>query len=232
MRIDFLVNTNEYDVIRWFAKGLAKALKNQEVSIRFLSLDYDERYLIVSKIQEDPPDCTCSFSDVSFNNKTPISELLQLPHFSLSIDPVIYFLHQLKSSYSFISYVDQHDGKLFDEVGFNNHFFLPHGGDTEFFKDPEDFRPYQAVFFGSCIDYECVEREWLSKYGSLIVKALSATCDKVLSSSMDSLLFLLLESLKENQIDPNTICIPLLHHEVDLYIRGKDRIELLKALST
>lgn len=229
MKIDILVAPNPYNSTQVFAQGLSDGLRAIGISTRIVDIEPAKIVKIFNDIQTNKPDLTCSFSDVTYHRK-PICEHFNRPHLSLFVDPAIYFLHQLQAKQSWVSYVDQHDQQLLNGMNFTQHFFLPHAGDPKMLQSPSSARHYQAVFFGSCIDYNVLSQTWLGKYPKAICDVLQKTCDKVLSQRMDSILYVLLETLVENGFTPQEHNLAIYHHEIDQYIRGKDRVELLKSL--
>jgi len=225
MQIDFLIGDNPYGTTPFFAKSLAAAMERLGYRTRlFWVADY-HFFHALNEIHAQPPQLTCSFSDIHVQGK-PLGEMLRIPHLSLLIDPAIYFLHQLKSEkYGWVSCVDQDDCKWLQEGGFKNSFFLPHGAETALLTPVDKKRPFDAVFFGTCIDYQAIEKSWEKRYAKH-ARVLREAAERVLAPAGISILNALL-SLNVAMAE-----IPLLHREVDQYIRGKDRVELLKKIST
>ncbi|MEZ5315503.1 MAG: hypothetical protein R3E91_04780 [Chlamydiales bacterium] len=213
MKIDFLVAENRYGSTLHFAKAFAKALERMGVDTRLHWIGEGEFFHAFHQIMADPPDLTCSFSNIHLSGQ-PIGDLWQIPHLSLLVDPAIYCLPQLLGQYSWVSCVDYGDLKFLQELNFKNVFYLPHGADRNLLTPPGKERLYEVVFFGSCVEY-LVQEEIV----------LHAT-NRVLSSQTLSILQALIE-----------LGIPqerLVHYhtEVDLCVRFYDRIRLLSALKS
>lgn len=216
MKIDFLIAENPYGTTVHFARGLAEALKRQGAETRLFWIGEGHFYHAFYTMMGDPPDLTCSFSDISLQKK-PLGELWHIPHLSILIDPAIYFLHQLKGDYSYISCVDENDCDFIRALNFSRVFFFPHGVEANLKTDPHKNRPFDAVFFGTCLDYEAIAERWGENR-----ELLTAASERVLNSSEVSILQALVELGVEEER------LPLFHYEVDTYTRGKERVELIK----
>lgn len=190
MKIDILVADCPYGTTPHFSKALAAGLEKEGAHARLHWIDDFFRSAL-----NNPPDFTCSFSDIHMNGQ-PLAALWNIPHLSMLVDPAIYFQHHIHPN-SYISCVDPND------VPFLNHknaFYLPHGGDPAHLTPPDTHRPYDVVFFGTCLD----------------LPPPHPLGDAILTKQGPTLL--------ETTTDPE------LHHTLDLYIRAKDRIDLLNSL--
>lgn len=219
MKIDVLAAANQYGTGVHFAKGLAAALERLEVSTRLFWVDDGHFFHALHAILGDPPDLTCSFADISLNKK-PLGELWQIPHLSWLIDPPIYFLHQLQGSYSYAACVDAEDLAFITRLGFPRGNFLPHGADVYHLTPVKVDRPYEKVFFGTCVDYEAIAEHWPKEIRELLLAASA----KVLSPAGITVL----QALGELGVSPENL--PYYHGEVDRFTRGKDRVELIRSL--
>jgi len=225
MKIDFLVADNQYDSTLTFAKGFVKALERQGVEARIIWAGEYQFSKALYEISANSPDLTCSFSDITGWDGQNLGELLQIPHLSILVDPVVYFLHQLKGEYSWVSCVDEEEAQLLkEEFAFERSFFLPHGVDRALLDLPEKERLYDVVFFGTCVDLDVVEESWKELYPVRTQKLLKEVSERVLSPEGISTLKALIEAgVKEDEM-------VVMHSEVDLYTREKNRIELLRAV--
>src|SRR5262249_33312271 len=85
---------------------------------------------------------------------------------------------------------------------------------------PSVSRRYKYVFFGTCIDYEALALQWCAADKELLLCA----AQRVLSEANATLLQALV-SFGVQSYD-----LPRLHDQLDLYTRGKERVELLRAM--
>ncbi|MFZ0565472.1 MAG: glycosyltransferase [Chlamydiales bacterium] len=224
MRIDFLIGDNLYGSTLHFSKSLSRALNRLGVETRLFWVGDGHFFHAFYEILADPPDLTFSFSDIRGANQTPVGDLWQIPHLSYLIDPAIYFLHQLKGDYSYIACVDEEDYQFVRSLNFDRALFLPHGVDRDLFTPIETDRPYELVFFGSCIDFEKVALSWKEKYDPSTRNLLHEAARLVLADEKISILSALVK------LGVGETNLPLWHHEVDLYTRGKDRVDLIHSL--
>ncbi|MCH9628105.1 MAG: hypothetical protein S4CHLAM2_17580 [Chlamydiales bacterium] len=208
MKVDFLIGDNRYGSAAHFSKMLAAAFERQGVYTRLHWIAEGRFSDALHTIQSDPPDLTCSFSDI----KPPLG--LFWPHLSLLVDPAIYFLHQLQGEQAWVSCVDEGDVEFLRSLDCERAFYLPHGVESTLKTSPAKKRPYDVVFFGSCIEPEAPDE---------IVLAAS---QRVLSSENLSIL----QSLVELEIADEKL--PGYHMQVDLYTRFLDRVSLLKSLKS
>lgn len=219
MKIDILVGENEYGTTPHFAKGLGKALEALGTSVRIFWVGEGHFFHAFYALSNDPPDLTCSFSDISLNQQ-PLGELWNIPHLTLLIDPPIYFLHQLTTKNAWVSCADYQDTEFVRQLGFAKTFCLPHATDRDLFTPVDQKRPYDIVFFGTCVDFEQIAQDWQSKDKELLYEA----SKRVLTSQSVSILQTLVE------LGVQELELPRLYSEVYQYTRGKERIELIRAL--
>lgn len=219
MKVDILLGENTYGTTLHFAQGLRAAWEQQGVDVRLFGVGEGHFFHAFYAIMADPPDFTCSFSDISLNRETSLGDLWEIPHLSLLVDPPIYFLHHLTGKYGYCSCVDQLDCDFIQDPRI---FFLPHGVDAQYQTPVHKERPHDLVFFGTCVDYEEVAASWSPQERDL----LHAASERVLSPAGISIAQALLE------LNVSPIDLPRYHGEVDRYTRGKDRVELIRSLKS
>jgi hypothetical protein len=213
MKIDFLIGDNTYGSTVHFAKAFSQALQREGAQTRLHWIGDGHFFHAFHEITRDPPDLTCSFSDVHLSG-TSIGDLWRIPHLSLLIDPAIYFLHHFRGEYSWVSCADRGDVEFVKKLDFERVFYLPHGGDRTLLTSPESERSFEVVFFGSCIEQTAKDETVL------------AASERVLTSEGISILQALLE------LGVSDVLLPRYHAEVDLYTRFLDRVNLLSALKS
>jgi spore maturation protein CgeB len=218
-KIDILIGDNAYGSVIHFSKSLSQAFERCGVATRLFWIGDHHFFHAYYAIMADPPDLTCSFSDISLDRK-PLGDLWQIPHLSFLVDPPIYFLHQFTGKYGWVSCVDTEDCAFVRALNFPRVFFLPHAAEAQLQTPVKKNRPLDTVFFGTCLDYQAIAKGWPKEERDLLL----AASEKVLSAGGQSILQALLE-LGVQQID-----LPRYHAEVDRYTRGKDRIELIRSL--
>ncbi len=217
-KIDFLIGDTPYNSTVHFSKAFARALEAHGVECRLFSVAEGQFHHALHALLTDPPDFTCSFSDIVLGGRS-LGELTAIPHLSLLLDPAIYFLHQVSG---WVSCVDEGDAEFLQAGGAPRVLFLPHAGDSHLKRAPgSGERLYDTVFFGTCLDIDQIKSEWKDRFDTSTIDLLLAASSCVLSKRSPSILDALLELGVEEEK------LPIFHLEVDRYTRGKDRIELL-----
>jgi spore maturation protein CgeB len=79
------------------------------------------------------------------------------------------------------------------------------------------------VTLGTCYDFEKIANQWKEKFSAQEVRFLFEAAEEVLSSQGVSCL----EALQRREVGTK---LALLHGELDLYVEGKERVELLRSL--
>ncbi len=221
LKIDLFFCDNPYQSNQLFALSLKNALQEQGAEVRLLSLEEGRQHETLLKVFNDPPDVTCSFADINAAG-VPIGEMWQIPHISFLVDPFLYYTHQAKGPFCCVTSADMEDAELLKEFGCKKVLFLPHAGEE--IRTSALDRPLDIVFFGTAIDIEEIEARWREfKYGSLLLQA----AELVLSPCGPSCF----KALVQMGVVPYEPLFLELFGELDLYIRGKDRLELIQSLN-
>lgn len=230
-KVTFLVNYNLYESKRYFTHMLADAMNRHGIKTHII--DVEERSLEaedVIEIQEDQPDLTCSFNAL---NPLPSGkyfwDIIKIPHLSILVDPAFYSAALMNSPYSIISCVDQFDCDALTAGKFQNGFFWPHAIESNLEIGKGD-RPYEAVFIGSCYDYESLRKYWLETQSSEVCSVLDNAIDIVLSKQMTSLADALVTAWNNSKLEIGSVDFFELFYFLDNYTRGKDRAELIKSI--
>lgn len=221
-RLALLVGGNPYGTTLHFAKGLETAAKNLGHQATLHWVDEGQFFQAVNAWKEAPPDYTLSFSDMQLGEGVSLADQLPFPHITMLLDPAIYFLHHLNAPRGHVTCVDRHDVTLFSKMGIKPPLFLPHAADGTYQPDLNQKRLYDYVFFGSCIDFRELAKTWPARFGGERAVLLNEVSMRVLFTQSSILSALVEAGARQEEL-------PSLHREVDLYIRGRERVELLKA---
>lgn len=230
-RVCLLVNYNLYESKRYFALKLSEALQRKGIETKIIDLKEQsfeaEDALEVQRFQ---PDFTCSFNSfgMSQNNLFPW-DIIKIPHLSILVDPVLYSIAVTNSPYSIVSCVDRFDCEQLLTYNFDRTFFLPHAIEREV-SEGKGERPYDVVFLGSCYDYESLKEAWQKKYSPQICRVLDEAIDNVLSARYVSLADALASAWGHAKLSPQGVNFQELFYYLDNYTRGKDRVELIRAV--
>lgn len=231
-RICLLTNYNLYESKRYFTEKFAEALERK--GIKTLCIDAQKTSLdseTLLSIADFNPDLTCSFNSIQrLSQDSFLCDYLQIPHWSILVDPAIYSTELTHSPYSIISCVDQEDVFSIRNATFENSFFFPHAVEKELLDTGKKEKIYDVVFLGSCYDYETLETFWKDEEPEEIQKIIVAASEMVLSESEISIAQAILTAWQASKVPQEAINFISLFYYVDRYTRGKDRIELIQSI--
>lgn len=231
-KICLIVNYNLYESKRYFTEHLAEALSRRHIHTRIV--DAQEGPLssdIIGSIMRFRPDLTCSF-----NTLLPVGEgrflwdVLEVPHWSILLDPAIYSTNLTHSPFSILSCVDKDDVVMLKEGGFDRSFFWPHAVEKKMIKTGKKDKNFDAVFLGSCYDYESLRVSWRQQNSEGINKALDDAIDLFLGDNHTSLAQALVKAWTTAKLPTQNVDFPSLFYYLDNYTRGRDRVELIRSI--
>jgi len=230
-KICFIVNYNLYESKRHFTLKLAEAFERAGVKTKVI--DVDENSLsadLVQQLKRFAPDLTASFNTLlPMADNRFLCDFLQIPHWSILVDPLFYSLQYLRSPYSWISCVDRADVDYLKGMGFERGFFFPHAIEQELEPGYEK-RTFEVVFFGTCYDYESLRTSWQARLPKEVSKVLDDAIELFSSDIHVSLADALAQAWGRSKLDPAQADFPSLFYYLDNYTRGKDRVDLIRAI--
>lgn len=187
---------------------------------------------IAREIRSFGPDLTLSFNAILSDGEGHfLCDYIETPHLNILVDPAFYALEATRSPLNFFSSVDRADVAWFQSNGVSKIFFLPHAAKELSFPAQEE-RIYDVVFLGSCSDYEGLKAKWQKILSREEMLVLEMAITRMLTPPLVSLTEALASSIAKANVDPQTLGIQRLFFYLDNYVRGKDRIELIKAIKS
>lgn len=227
-RINFLVHNNQYNSKRYFTARLIEAFERKGVECRLTDTAHGElRPQDFQEITDFQPDLLLTFSTiVPSMDGYFICDDLKIPHLSILVDPLVYYLKLTGSDYSMISCVDQDDCDWISQKGFMYQFFLPHAVEADLGKQPVQ-KDLDIVFCGSCYDFETLREGWASRYTETERNVLEGAAEELLMSETKGLVPSLFSALMTYGLSPAEIDFEKMCRDVDYYVRGRERLELL-----
>ena len=232
-KLAFFVFENLYSSKRHFTDELAKALRGHGVEVKIFDIpDGVMTKDHLTSLYRFDPSVTLSFHTIlPLPDEAYLWDQFQIPHVSLLLDPLIYYLNLMKSPFSILSYVDLNDEKVLERAGFPNHFFFPHAIEKELLEEPiRRERKYEVTLIGSCYDHESVRRAWERQYPTNICQVIEETIELTQDKPAVSFLEALVEIWEKSGLDPKLVDFPTVATYVDYYLRGHDRLKLLESL--
>lgn len=222
---------NLYESKRRFALKLAEAFERRGVKVDLVDFQ-DKRYKdgLCFKNTE-MPDFACSFNRVAPDSKGRFFwDKYQLPYLSILVDPAYYDAFLIHSPCGFISCVDLMDCEFLRKKGYERAFFWPHAVERELGEGRTEDRPYDVVFIGSSYDPDSLRNSWKDRFTPQLCKIMENAAELCLSQIEIPFWEAVSMALSEakmgcDQADLRTLC-----NEVDLYVRGVDRLELIRSV--
>lgn len=236
-RIDlFMPPQSHYGVLHHFTKQMFNALQAQGVECRLLEAKRDDPASFLKTLFASPPECTLSFNGLLPDDKGNFfCDLIRIPHVACIVDSQNSFLPLIRSKYSLITCVDRTSVDFFQGIGFNRSMFLPHAIEKSAITTQENHREYDVVMLSSCIDYEGIHATWKKKYAAPLVQAMEEAAENTLATAGLPYYQAFVQALDKqvNQragIDPQKVDFVAVLDDLEMYIRGKDRLELINAI--
>ncbi len=236
-RIDLFMppNVSQYGVLHHFTIKFHEALLRLGVVSRILEAQYDNPKPFLTELFKDPPDCTLSFNGLLPDEEGRFfCDLIRIPHIAYIVDSPNGYVSLSRSPLTIIASVDQGACEFFKGIHCKNVFFLPHGIEKNLHLHPKDERPYDVTFLASCIDYEKIRTDW-TKLPAPLRKILEQSAEIALYDPKTSYIHacanVMEKFVMEGKIDPQKINLIELLDELEMYVRGRARVELVKSIT-
>ena len=215
---------SQYGVLPYFTKKFHEALLELGIDSRLWVVNKDEPKDFFKELQEDPPLCTLSFNYCIKGEKG-------IPHVNVLVDAPYYFFDQMSLENIIWTCTDRIDAGIYGKLGFDNIFFLPHA--TEKIDLSSDKKKYDVVMLASNIDYEEIRKQWDEQYSDGLLEVMLNSVAMMQKSPALPSYQAFVDALDAYQLNGGGIGeISLTHifHQIDLYIRGLDRVELVRSI--
>jgi spore maturation protein CgeB len=237
-RIDLFLppNVSQYGVLHHFTHKLHEAFLRIGVNARILIAQHDNPKPFLAELFKDVPDCTLSFNGLLPDEEGRFfADLIRIPHFAYVVDSPNGFVSLANSPFTLIGSVDQNACDFFRGVNAKHVFFTPHGVEKNLHPPRDEERPYDVVMLASCIDYEAIRQGWKKKYPAPLATLLEDAAETALRDDKTSYVQAFVAAMDKEMhqgtaLDPNKIDFIAILDELEMYIRGKERIELLRSI--
>jgi|694.fasta_scaffold16531_11 spore maturation protein CgeB len=232
-KIDVLMTrTSQYRVLHHFTSKIYEAFaRHAELSVRLLEGDD-----IVIVPHDDPPDFTVGFNGAPRNPQEEMfCDNFHIPHLSLLVDPPYRFFYLTKSPYTIIGCDDRFCCKLLEVIDFKRTLFVPHAVEKDLTPEPKEERIFDIVMLATFGDHEERRKLWKTLFPSSILKVMDDAIERTFSDSKLSFIAALEQALLEDQkkhplVPFEGVFLSQVLEELELYIKGRDRMELLKSI--
>jgi spore maturation protein CgeB len=236
--ICLLTHPSLYSACHHFAQHLAKSLKKQGITATEIAI-HDPSNIPISKIKSLKPSLTCSFNSriaLTPESSTYLCDEIGIPHWCILLDPPFSIIEMTKSPLTFFSSIDRDDTKVItDTYGFEDTFFFPHAIEADFCPVSDNKRIYDITFTGSCYDYEALRPYWQKHLPSSHCVIIEEAIARLTLSTSLSPIRILIELWQSHrmlqQSDFTSAEFRTVFFFIDYYIRGWDRVQLLRSVA-
>lgn len=224
-----LVSYNQYESKRYFANKLAEAFRRLGKDVNIIDQDkltqqFDPEILGNS-------DFSCSFNRMMIREGSKnLWDRSPIPHVSFLLDPVIYYMSDIQVPYTISTCIDRSEYAMLCQEGYRNICQFQHGVESDLKIDSDHHRPFDVVFLGSSYDPESVRSYWQAKYPPQLCKALDDAIDLVFNKPYMHFTEALKQSLMTNYVQIDEALFKVAVYLLDQYIRGFDRVELIRSI--
>ena len=232
-------NVSQYGVLHHFTKKFHEALLRLGVHSRILEAERNNPKPFLSELFKEVPDCTLSFNGLLPDEEGRFfCDLIRIPHVAVTVDSPNGFFSLANSPYTIITAVDRNACDFYRGIKAPHVLFMPHGVEKNLnLKNEHEKRPYEVVMLSSVIDFEHIRQEWRKKYSAALCKVLDEAAEYALSDQKTPYVQAFVMTLDKHisqgaNIDPRKIEFIELLDDLETYIRGKDRVELVKAIKS
>lgn len=232
----FMPVKGRYGVLHHFTVELAEAIKRQGVKCRILEAQRDNPKPFLDKLFDNPPNCTLSFNGLLPDEEGRFfCEMIKIPHVACLVDTPNHFVSLARSPYSIVTCSDKIDCDFFRGLHQNNVIFMPHGFDQHLISPIDNERPREVTMLSSFIDDEHLRKSWAQKYPKSLCVAIEEAAEHALSESNISYVQAFVDAInrqlnKPGSVNPKDIDFIETLDDLVMYMKGKDRISLVKSI--
>lgn len=227
---------SQYGVLDNFTEELANALNRQGVISSIIQADRNNPRGFLRAILDDPPDCTLSFNGLLPDGEGRfLCDMIRIPHVACLVDSPNRFFSLVKSPLNIIACPDRHFCQIFQEMNFSHVFFLPHAVSKATNPLLEAEPLYDVLMLNSFIDYESIRAEWPAKYSPALAKVLEEAAVMTMENTDLPYMHAFVQTLDHHLrggkvIDPQLLDYSSLLEDLESYVVGKSRVDLLKSI--
>lgn len=227
---------SQYGVLHHFTLKLAEALVRQGVDTEVLEAEWNNPKPFLEKIFTRKPDCTLSFNGLLPDDEGRFfCDLIGIPHVAYLVDSQNQFFPLVQSPNTIVVTTDQYSRDFFRGIKCRNVIFVPHGVERELSPDLEANRTYDVTILTSLVDYEDIRTRWKERFPKVIRDAIDEAIEETLLGDDVWYVQALVNSLDRQMelkgaIDPSKIDFISILDDMEMYIKGKSRVDLIKSI--
>lgn len=234
MKIDiFLHQRSQYAALDYFTIKVEEALKRAGVKTKIHRLESKDPKPFLESIRKERPDYTLSFNGILPDAEGRfLCDMIGIPHIACLVDSPAWFLPLKDSPLTHVTCVDRSHVDFFHHLGDERVSFMTQACDINL-KPQGLKKEYDVSFLCSYIDLDQIEADWKGQYSEKMVLTLHHAADIALRDPKVSYWQAFSEGMGIHQ-PPDTLNLLSLVHllkELERYINGKDRLDLLRHLT-
>lgn len=224
-------HSSQYGALFHFTEKLYEAWLRAGYNARYFT-DVDEA---LTSMLRDPPDLMIGFNGIPRKDKRYYCDIVKRPYLSLLVDPFYRFFDVTSSPYAIIGCDDFSGYGALKRMNYQNVVFVPHAVESDLAPDSHIERIYDVTLLATFIDHESRRKGWRSTYPELICKAMEEAVEKTFADPLlpfSEEVLSQMRSLYEEHphLKSSPIDIVGILSDVEIYIKGKERVDLLKAI--
>ncbi|MFA6916023.1 MAG: glycosyltransferase [Parachlamydiales bacterium] len=223
-KIGLIPSAGMYGVLEVFIQQLAEGLRELPgVATAVFSLEKPPKQFFAD-IEAFKPDCLVVFNSLfAAENGALFCDYLKIPTLFYLVDAPFHFSDPA-SPYAATACIDRGHTRDLAAKGFTKTLFLPHAVDKADHRTPQKITKYGCVMLSTGINF----RERYAKMLGALPPALIQRVQEAFEKYETDALLTLDEALGPE--DPFPVPRALLLKEMDLYLKGKKRMEFLQGL--
>lgn len=225
--------SSQYGALHYFTQKLCEA---------WAKAGFDAHYFMDAEAAleaslKNLPDLVIGFNGIPQKDEKYYCDIIKRPYLTLLVDPFFRFLDVTSSPYVIVGCDDFSGCISLKRLNFQNALFVPHAIESNLCPDPHVERIYDVTMLATFIDYESRRNSWKSTYPAYICKMMDEVVERTFADPqlpfVDATLSQMqsfrqqhpeIESVEMNSLD--------IFRDIEVYIKGKERIELLKSIQT
>ena len=231
----FMPPISQYGVLPYLTNEIHQAFLRQGVACKLLIAERENPEPFLKSIFSNPPDCTFSINGLLPDESGQFfCDMIKIPHIACLTESFTEFSALVQNKLNIITCPDAFACQYFRGLGYDQSIFMPHGVSPNLKPDLTLSKKYDVLFVGSCIDYEYIREEWKRKYSKTICDALDNAQEIVLSDYSTNYIEALVQALntatQKEKLDTDSFNMLEVIQELELFVKGRDRVELIRAI--
>lgn len=229
-KIGLLVRTNQYESKQYFSNKFAEAFHRAGIDVTVF--DAGTGLTIDSTLVGDLKqyDFFCSFNRfVKAKHSSYFWENSSIPFVSFLVDPIFYNRETVTTAKGIATCVDWGDFAYASSFAKDNLLFMPHAIEPELKSEGED-RIYPVILLGSCYDPDSLRAYWRKNLSPELSEVVEEAVQHSFNDINISFVRAVTDGLKLRGLAEEDVPFDKLCYYVDYYMRGYDRIELIRQI--